>query len=86
LPGQRRILNESLVHYNAMEINNFELFSTKAEEARTEREYLEAVRDYWIARAELERAVGGNLNPRQPVDGKSQPVLNSKAAKASQNN
>jgi cobalt-zinc-cadmium efflux system outer membrane protein len=76
LPGQRRILNESLVHYNAMEIDNFELFSTKAEEARTEREYLEAVRDYWIARAELERAVGGNLNPRQPADGKSQPVLN----------
>src|SRR5580692_12320976 len=76
LPGQRRILNESLIQYNAMEIENFELFSTKAEEARTEREYLDAVRDYWITRAELERAVGGNLNPRQPTDGKSQPVLN----------
>jgi cobalt-zinc-cadmium efflux system outer membrane protein len=84
LPGQRRILNESLIQYNAMEIENFELFSTKAEEARTEREYLDAVRDYWITRAELERAVGGNLNPRQSADGKSQPVLNPKAAKAVQ--
>ena len=64
LPGQRRILNESLLNYNAMEIGNFELFTTKAEEARTEREYIEAVRDYWITRAELERAVGGNLSPR----------------------
>jgi outer membrane protein, heavy metal efflux system len=82
LPGQRRILNESLIQYNAMEIENFELFSTKAEEARTEREYLEAVRDYWITRAELERAVGGNLNPRpQPTDGKSQPVVNPSPAK-----
>jgi outer membrane protein, heavy metal efflux system len=85
LPGQRRILNESLIQYNAMEIENFELFSTKAEEARTEREYLEAVRDYWITRAELERAVGGNLNPRQPADGKSQPVLNSRLPKPAKN-
>ena len=86
LPGQRRILNESLIHYNAMEIENFELFSTKAEEARTEREYLEAVRDYWITRAELERAVGGNLNPRRSVDGKSQPVLNPRLPSPAKNN
>jgi outer membrane protein, heavy metal efflux system len=76
LPGQRRILNESLANYNAMEIGNFELFTTKAEEARTEREYVEAARDYWITRAELERAVGGNLSSRQPAEGKSTPVSN----------
>jgi cobalt-zinc-cadmium efflux system outer membrane protein len=76
LPGQRRILNESLINYNAMEIGNFELFTTRAEEARTEREYIDAARDYWITRAELERAVGGNLNPHQPADDKSQPVSN----------
>jgi outer membrane protein, heavy metal efflux system len=86
LPGQRRILNESLIQYNAMEIENFELFSAKAEEARTEREYLEAVRDYWITRAELERAVGGNLNPRQPADGKSQPVLSPALPRPAKNN
>jgi len=81
IPDQRRILKESLINYNAMEIGDFELFTTKAEEARTEREYLEAVRDYWITRAELERAVGGNLNVRQPAEGKSQPVSNSRATR-----
>jgi cobalt-zinc-cadmium efflux system outer membrane protein len=81
LPGQRRILNESLANYNAMEIGNFELFTTKAEEARTEREYLAAVRDYWITRTELERAVGGNLRPRQPGEGKSKPVSNPRATR-----
>src|SRR3982074_503029 len=86
LPGQRRILNESLIQYNAMQIENFELFSTKAEEARTEREYVDAVRDYWITRVELERAVGGNLNPRQPVDGKSQSVLNARLPRPAKNN
>src|SRR6266404_6166623 len=84
LPGQRQIVNESLLNYNAMEIGNFELFTTKAEEARTEREYIDAVRDYWITRAELERAVGGNLNPRQPADDKSQQFSKSKANEASQ--
>jgi len=84
LPGQRQILNESLLNYNAMEIGNFELFTTKAEEARTERDYIDALRDYWITRTELERAVGGNLNPRQPADDKSQPVSNPRPKKASQ--
>jgi outer membrane protein, heavy metal efflux system len=86
LPGQRRILNESLIQYNAMEIENFELFSTKAEEASTEREYVNAVRDYWITRAELERAVGGNLIPRQPADGKSQPVSNPRLPRPAKSN
>jgi cobalt-zinc-cadmium efflux system outer membrane protein len=71
LPDQRRILNESLVNYDAMEIGNFELFTVKAEEARTEREYVEAVRDYWIVQVELEREVGGNLRPRVYGEGKS---------------
>jgi outer membrane protein, heavy metal efflux system len=65
LPNQRRILDESLKNYNAMQMDDFELFATKGEEARTEREYLEAVKDYWITRAELERAVGGSLEERR---------------------
>ena len=69
-----------------MEIENFELFSTKAEEASTEREYVGAVRDYWITRAELERAVGGNLNPRPPADCKSQPVLKARLRRPAKNN
>ena len=63
LPIQRRILNDSLAQYNAMQISDFQLFATKAEEERTERESVEAVRDYWITRTELEEAVGGNLKP-----------------------
>jgi cobalt-zinc-cadmium efflux system outer membrane protein len=88
LPDQRRILSESLLNYNAMAIGNYELFATKAEEARTERAYVEAVRDYWIARAELERAVGGNLNPRVFTGDKAvtKRVSNRATAKASKKN
>jgi cobalt-zinc-cadmium efflux system outer membrane protein len=88
VPDQRRILNESLLNYNAMEIGNFELFTTKAEEVRTEREYIEAVRDYWITRVELERAVGGNLSPRVFGDGKdvTPAISNPSSAKISKKN
>jgi outer membrane protein, heavy metal efflux system len=84
LPDQHRILKETLVNYNAMQIGNFELFTTKAEVARTEREYIEAVRDYWIARADLEREVGGNLTPR--ADGEGKGVTRPSSAKDSKNN
>jgi cobalt-zinc-cadmium efflux system outer membrane protein len=88
LPDQRRILKETLINYNAMQIGNFELFTTKAEVARTEREYIETVRDYWIARADLEREVGGNLTPRADGEGKgvTRPVTNPSSAKDSKNN
>jgi cobalt-zinc-cadmium efflux system outer membrane protein len=69
-----------------MEIGNFELFTTKAEEARTERDYIDAVRDYWITRTELERAVGGNLNPRQSADDKSLPVSNPRPTRPAKSN
>jgi len=88
LPDQRRILNESLVNYNAMEIGNFELLATKEEVTRTEREYIEAVRDYWIARADLEREVGGNLTSQAYGEGKgvTPPVSNPSSPKDSKNN
>ena len=41
----------------------FDLVAAKERELTAEREYAEAWRDYWIARAELEKAVGGSLNP-----------------------
>ena len=39
----------------------FAMLLAKQQEAQTERAYLEAWRDYWIARSELERAIGGKL-------------------------
>jgi cobalt-zinc-cadmium efflux system outer membrane protein len=39
----------------------YQLISAKQNEVNTYREYIETVRDYWIARADLERAVGTRL-------------------------
>lgn len=61
LPQRQRILHETLLQYNAMQLGSFVLFSAKEREALAERQSIETLRDYWITRARLERAVGGSL-------------------------
>lgn len=64
LPGRIRVLNQSLLEYNAMQLSPYELFMSKAEELRAERGYINTLRDYWVTRVHLEQAVGGRLSPR----------------------
>ena len=46
---------------NFMLVGVFELLAAKQEQFDAYQEYLEAVRDYWLARVELGRAVGSRL-------------------------
>ncbi|MEO6971603.1 MAG: TolC family protein [Chthoniobacterales bacterium] len=62
LPTQQQALNLTLQQYNFMLKGAYDLLLAKQNEVAAERSYIEAWRDYWIARAELERAVGGNLS------------------------
>jgi outer membrane protein, heavy metal efflux system len=62
MPLRRRIVDESQLEYNAMQIGVFELLRAKQEEVNAGKEYVEALRDYWLAHAELEKAVGGSLS------------------------
>ena len=39
----------------------YQLLQAKQNEINSYREYIEAVRDYWIARADLDKAVGAHL-------------------------
>jgi len=61
LPQRELILRETLLNYNAMQKSSYELLFAKEEQLRAEREGIEALRDYWIARVELEKAAGGKL-------------------------
>ncbi len=62
LPLRHRVVEESQLQYNAMQISLFDLLRAKQEEVNAARQSVEAQRDYWVARAELEKAVGGSLN------------------------
>lgn len=63
LPERLKILNQTQLQYNAMQIGATELLMARKSQLDTEREYINSWRDYWISRSELERAVGGNLSP-----------------------
>jgi cobalt-zinc-cadmium efflux system outer membrane protein len=61
LPERRFIVRQTLINYNAMQRNTYELLLAKEQEQRAEEAGLAARRDYWIARVRLEQALGGRL-------------------------
>ncbi len=65
LPQRARILDLTLRHYNAMFKGAYDLLQAKQAEVEAEKAYLDAWQSYWIARARLERALGGSL-PAEP--------------------
>ena len=61
LPVEQRLVAQTQLHFNGMYVGVFELLQAKRDEIAAGQEYIAALRDYWTARAELERAVGGRL-------------------------
>jgi outer membrane protein, heavy metal efflux system len=70
LPLRERAVKESQLRYNAMLLGVFRLLQARREQIEGYRDYLETVRDYWITRAELERASGGSLDAQLPQEKK----------------
>ena len=61
VPQREAIVARTQERVNFMLVGIFELLVAKQQEYDAYQAYLEAVRDYWIARAELRGAVGGRL-------------------------
>ena len=61
VPLRERIVRLSQSHYDAMLLGVYQLLLAKRSEVNAYREYIEAVRAYWVARSELSRALGGRL-------------------------
>jgi cobalt-zinc-cadmium efflux system outer membrane protein len=64
LPQRVEILDLTLRQYNMMLRGAYDVLLAKQAEVAAEHAYIDAWRDYWIARTELERAVGGKLPPQ----------------------
>jgi len=61
VPLRENIVRFSQERYDAMLLGVYQLIQAKQGEFDAYREYIEALRDYWIARSDLERAVGGRV-------------------------
>jgi cobalt-zinc-cadmium efflux system outer membrane protein len=67
LPLRRQIVRQTQLQYNAMLVGVFQLLEAKRAEIDAGREYIESLIEYWTARAQLERAVGGKLATPAPT-------------------
>lgn len=65
LPLRERILDQTQRSYNAMGIGVFQLIMAKRAQIETGGAYLEALREYWITRAEVESLLAGRLAPKR---------------------
>lgn len=67
IPLRERIVARTQEQVNYMLVGVFDLIRAKQDEYDTYQLYLEAIRDYWRARVDLSRAVGGRLPSDLPV-------------------
>ncbi|MBZ9664784.1 TolC family protein [Pseudomonas sp. LMG 31766] len=63
LPLRQRIAEENLLRYNGMFISTFDLLADARRQVQAVDGYLQAQRDFWLARADLDMALLGAPNP-----------------------
>lgn len=61
VPQRREVLRETLKNYNFMLMGVYQLLEAKRRELDASSAYIEALKEYWTKRAELERVAGGKL-------------------------
>ncbi|MDZ4753023.1 MAG: TolC family protein [Phycisphaerae bacterium] len=63
LPLREKIVDESQLHYNAMQVSAFQLLQAKRDQVEGGVLYVESLRGYWLARAKLELILSGRMPP-----------------------
>ena len=61
LPLHERIVNEAQLQYNAMQLGPLQLLRAREQQIQTAVAYVEALRDYWLARGDLGQILSGRL-------------------------
>jgi outer membrane protein TolC len=62
LPLRKKVAQENLLRYNAVQISIFELLSDVREQAAVTQRYIERQRDFWIAKSRLDAALLGDFS------------------------
>ena len=76
LPLENDIVEQTMRQYNAMQIGPIQLVQAKRAQIDVGRRYVETLSEYWTARTELERAVGGELPLPEGLSESPQPPAN----------
>ena len=68
IPLRQRLVEETQKQYNAMQVGAFQLLAAKQQEIEAGRQYVETVRDYWLARTELDQLLCGRRARFEPPE------------------
>ena len=74
LPMRERILNETQLQFNAMNTSVFQLLIARRDQIETGRSYVESLREYWLANADLEQLLAGRV-PEGAMTGPISPSI-----------
>jgi cobalt-zinc-cadmium efflux system outer membrane protein len=75
LPLQQTVVEETVKYYNGMLAGVYDLLLARQGQVQAARDYIAASKEFWIAWAELERAVGGRVPlPATPVAAATRPA------------
>ncbi len=74
IPARETIVERSQQEQNFMLIGVFELIQAKTQEYDAYQGYLEAIREYWLARLDLMRVIGGRLPSEKTITGQTPSV------------
>ena len=74
VPIRQRIAEENLLRYNGMLIGVFELLADARAQVVSVNGYIDALRDFWVAQADLDLAMVGKPGLPMPVAGAASPV------------
>jgi outer membrane protein, heavy metal efflux system len=61
LPLRERIVRETQLQYNAMQLGVFELLRAREQQIQAAFAYVDTLLDYWLARTDLEQLVSGRI-------------------------
>ncbi|MDC0710205.1 TolC family protein [Stigmatella sp. ncwal1] len=59
LPARQRVMRQTLLQYNAMQLGIFQVLQVRREQLDAELTYVELLREYWTAHAALEALLAG---------------------------
>lgn len=68
IPVREKVTEETQKHYNYMLLGNYDLIRAKQNEILAYKEYVDSLKDYWITRSEIEKAVSSKLPLGKSMD------------------
>jgi cobalt-zinc-cadmium efflux system outer membrane protein len=63
LPLRQKIVDETQLQYNAMQVSPFQLLQAKRDQIDAGVQYIQALRNYWLSRTQLDQLAAGRLVP-----------------------